>query len=313
MTLRLPIVISPPFPSHAPARHLMRHLAINLTAVAPEKAERLREVSNGLTLHLMGNEEWICDTVPSIKEIRVSIGAMTILWCVSYAYWMLHDRAFIPWLEGRSIDDPQLSCAQRLLEWALEHWHKSNAETDWTTRWPEGCPQPVENPAHGSDENVTDELALTAIGFYLHHELAHNYQQHSPRSEDSETIQQEQDADREAASWVLSGLAHDSDMFHKRAYGIATALLAATALGVHADDFGGTTHPRDFDRLKHALDPHIPVEHHKVWQFVILPLKAHMDSVGIKTDRRSFESGRECFEHYLDCLAHHAERNRKLD
>jgi hypothetical protein len=291
----------------------MRHLAINLAAVAPEKSDRLREVLAGLTLRLLGDETWICDTDPSAKEIRVSIGTMTILWCISHAYWKLHDRAFLPWMTGDGKDvilaePPDLAAAMHLLEWAIEHWDSKDLEPGWTSRWPEGCPHPIENPTAGSDENVTDELALVAVGFFLHHELAHNYQQHTKRRAGIESVQQEQDADREAASWVLSGRSHDDAFFAKRALGIATALLAATALGIHTDKFGGATHPRDFDRLKHALDPYIPVPDHRVWQFAILPLKLHMDAIGLKVESRVYESGRDCFEHYLDVLAQHSER-----
>ena len=299
--------------THAsPTRHVMRHVPNAMRAVAPERTAELRDLWKrlGLNLTMLADEHWVCHHDERTHEIRISLGTMTVLWCFSHAYVVLHDRVFKEWLgdEKKQIDltsDPVVSAAMRLLGWALANWTSKadRCEQGWTTRWPEGCPAPVAEPVHGSYENVADELALVAVAFLVHHEIAHARLQHTRRVDDIETLQEEQDADATAVAWLLKGLEHDSSFFVKRALGIATALSAATALGIHSRYYDGDTHPRHFDRLIHALDPYIPVKDHKVWQFIIVALKLHMDHVGIKVLKPEFESGRDCFEAYLDHLA----------
>lgn len=307
---RRAITLDPTFAPGAPARFVLRHLPTSIYAVAPERADRLQSSVADCRLSLVDDSAWICEVAPKIKEIRVSVGTMTILWCFSHAYVVLHDRVFLRWMTagGGDVDlttDPVVAAAMRLLQWAMIGW-KTGSRPNWTWSWPGGVLMPVEHAAEGSPENVADELALVAAAFLVHHELAHVYLRHGPCGPGAESIDQERDADGEAASWLLSGLHHDDHRFVKRALGIATALGASTALGIHTGYYGGSTHPRHFDRLKHALDPYIPVEHHKVWQFIILALKLHIDNVGLSVASRTFDSGRECFESYLDVLGEDA-------
>lgn len=280
----------------------MRHLPAATDRVAPERRAKLVELREQIALELTTSDVFVCRYVPETSKIRFSAGTLSLLWAFSHAYVTLYDRVLPLWINGDGqLDltvDPEVREAMTLLSWAVDALLGKRT----TDPWPEGLLTPVENPAKGTPENVADELALTAAAFLMHHELAHHYLRHTPRTDDVETIQEEKDADAEAAAWILGAEEPGSDAFFKRALGIAAALLVLLARSIHRKRFSGTTHPREFDRLIHILDRYVPPEH-RLWQFVALALKLHLDAAGVKTADVVHENARQCLEGYIEVLA----------
>jgi hypothetical protein len=122
----------------------------------------------------------------------------------------------------------------------------------------------------------------------------------------TEDIESERDADYQAANWILSKVKEDSPEFKKRALGASIALGILAAKGIHTGKHGGTTHPRDFDRLVNTLDRHIKNPKHVIWFFVVAILTLHLDNAGIQRSvpKGPFSSARECVDSYVEILSH---------
>lgn len=286
----------------SPIEHVMIHVPAAIERVAPERGPRLAELRAQIAFEFTASPTFACRYFIETRTIRFSAGALSLLWACAHAYVTLYDRVLPLWINGKGqldlTTDPRVRDAMTLLSWAMDALLGKRT----TDPWPEGLLVPVANPGKGSDENVADELALTAAAFLLHHELAHHYLNHTPRVDHSENIQEEKDADAEAANWILGAEVRGSAAFFKRALGISTSLLVLLARAIHRRRFSGTTHPREFDRLVHVLDRHVPPEH-RLWQFVALALKLHLDAAGIKTPDVPHESARACLELYVEQLA----------
>jgi hypothetical protein len=286
----------------SPILHVMRHLPAAVERIAPEREDALAAMKGQVAFSFIDSERFVCRYFPESKRVEFSAGAMTMLWTFSHAYVTLYDRLLPAWISGKGEislqEDPVVRDAMALLAWAITCWLKGEGSNSW----PEGLIRPVPNPAQGTAENVADELSLCAAAFVLHHEVAHHRLMHTPREDHSENIQEEKDADIEAANWVLGAERPDSAFFLKRALGVSTALLALLAKAIHRGAFGGGSHPREFDRLVHVLDRFVP-EQHRLWQFVILALKLHLHEAGIETPAVVHRSARACLEAYVEALA----------
>jgi hypothetical protein len=268
---------------------LLRHLPAALVDIAPERADELRAVSEGLSLAIVDDPKFVCHYTPNAKLISISTGVIEVLWAASHAYLVLHERV----LAQKHVDphaDHVVSDAIVLLEWGFKRFvEKTNAA------WPDELPRPPENAA--------DELALCAVAFILHHELAHHRLGHPVTMDLPWKLDQERDADYAAADWILQGVAEDDARFTKRALGIATALAVLAAYGVHTDRHDGETHPRSFDRLFHTLSRHIRDDCDKVWAFVVGILELHMTNAGFKLPSVIHSSFKSCVDSYVEILA----------
>lgn len=294
----------PPFES--PAKYIIKYIPAIAATVAPEKAEELLRLQRDAKLRLTNSGEWEFNINIKTKEITISRKVAEVFWCTGYAYVVIYQKIF----EGRREEEPktfdlhadeELSKAARLLQWAFESWISDDSS------WPSDLPKPLEHPVRESMENVADEIALCAIAYFLHHELAHAYLGHSP-SEDG--IDQERDADYSAASWLLDGLEETDPRFQKRSLGIALAFAVFTAYGIHTGRFDGRTHPRHFDRLIHVLDRHIRDPEHSTWAVLVAMLKVHLDNAGVHAPTRIAVSFRECVDSYVETLAEEYENGR---
>lgn len=266
-------------PNVLPIVHVIQHLPAALVLIAPEREQELARLWSEFSLSALPTHERIIRYVIDQKKIEISAGAMTVLWVFSHAYVTLYDKVIEPWVAGAGEinlhDDPELSAAMRLLDWGLHTWGQESNRC-----WPAGLRSPMIDPPPQSPENVADELALTGAAFALHHELAHHRQEHWSADQ---SIEEEQDADREAAAWILAKVDPKSREFQKRVLGIAAYLISFVAFGIRRKHFGGESHPRHYNRLIQVLEPYAPPKH-RVWQFIALAVKLHLDDAGIETE-----------------------------
>ena len=94
-------------------------------------------------------------------------------------------------------------------------------------------------------------LFMIAIAFIVLHELAHLKLRHE-RCEGPASIEQEKEADRFAAEWLLN--ASDSSSTRCNNFlGIAIALLWLTVFNVYIGPGNYRTHPSGYDRLYQVL------------------------------------------------------------
>lgn len=288
----------------SPIRHVMKHIHIAMVNIAPEKRVDFDRTYDDFTLEYVDSHIWICDVNVEKKHIRVSRKVMEVLWAASFAYFRLYEAVQKKTVDIPSkavtivfADDPSLKDASDLLRYAMDSWANQDASS-----WPDSLPKPVPNPERGSDEAVADELSLCAIAVILHHELAHIRLEHNGSSK----LDSERDADITASEWIFEGLDDESSpVFLKRSLGLAVAMETMVAYGVHTKKYGGTSHPRSFDRLINAMERHIHENNHPAWFFVATILKLHLDNVdhGAIIPDGPFESGRECVDAYVDALS----------
>lgn len=297
----------------SPIRHVMRHLPAAIERIAPERRRALADMqlADDVTFNFTENPCFVCRYIPASTgspsepaAIEFSAGAMTVMWAFSHAYVTLYERVLPLWINGDGqlslTADPVVRDAMALLWWAIQAWTNKEGSLD---AWPTNLIKPLRDPVPRSPENVADELSLCAAAYAMHHEFAHHYLQHTPRA-NADNIQEEQDADLEAAHWILGAVPDENPSFFlKRSLGIATAILALLAKAVHRRRFDGVSHPREFDRLVHVLDRFVDEDAHRLWQFVCLALKLHLDAEGITTPNTIHESARACLEAYVDVLA----------
>ncbi|MHB1843368.1 MAG: phage exclusion protein Lit family protein [Deltaproteobacteria bacterium] len=281
----------------SPLEVLAKPIAQSLVLIAPERVDQTRDLIVDLKLEYLPGRAWVCDCDASTKKVRISTGLLEHLWASSLAIWLFYTRH----LAGRSIDqptvfnfadDPPVDAAMKLLSWSV----RSNAGA-----WPSGAPRPTYPPKQGSDDHAATELMLCAAAFVLHHELAHYRLAHPPTRPGADSIENEREADREAARWVLdgaTGAAHE-----KRMLGVAIGLTALVGLNIRGTGAASDTHPRAFDRLLDILTSHTDDPHHPAWAVAGTLMKLYMDHAGIVLPQIEFESSQALCEAIADTLA----------
>ena len=187
-----------------------------------------------------------------------------------------------------------------LLRWAFDSAVSGNGKP-----WPAHLPRPTKSPPLESHEQVATEVMLCALAFLLHHELAHRRLSHAPVAAGCTSIDQERDADYEAAAWILGTCG--GDVFDKRALGVTVALAILVALRIHMGSDAASTHPRSFDRLINTLDRHVHDPNHICWGVAIIIFKLHMDRAAIAVPEIPYDTCRAVAEAYADMLAARSE------
>jgi hypothetical protein len=120
--------------------------------------------------------------------------------------------------------------------------------------WPDtnNVPMPVNDPPHGSDVHVANELFLSAIAWIFHHEISHVVLKHTA-AETTYSTHQEKEADLRATDWILSFSRQPTES-RKRGFGIATAIMTMLYLEKPGDsDVYVSRHPPAVQRLDYCL------------------------------------------------------------
>ncbi len=295
------VVVSEPITS--PLSDMIELVPASMINVAPERQDDLLAALQGVTLVLSAQPRWIAHYAPATQEIHISFRILELFWSTAYAYTVLFDEVYAARnpLDRTPADltHPQLVAnAMELLRWALQDWIDASGTPLPISRFPQRLPRRL-----GSHASVADELSLLAVGFILHHELAHHRFNHVP-GEQSEVLEQEQEADAAAAEWILDGVPVGSPYMTKRAAGASIGMLALTARCVHNNRHGGGGHPRHFDRLFNLLDRYLASEpNHSAWIFATVAVKLHLDNSQVSVSAEVFGSYRDCLNSYIDAIA----------
>ncbi|MFY1824451.1 phage exclusion protein Lit family protein [Myxococcus fulvus] len=276
---------------------LAEPVAQSIILIAPERFEQTRDLVVGLTLEYIPSRTWICNCNTAEKWIKISTGLIEHLWASSLALWLLYSRHLNDRLIDKPTtlvfaDDPIVDEAMKLLGWSV----RPN-----TGAWPEHLPKPIYPPAHDSDNHVATELMLCAVALLLHHELAHYRLAHPPTRSGLDSIENERDADREAARWVLEGA--DGAVHEKRLLGVSIGLSALVGLDIRSTGAASGTHPRSIDRLIDTLDNHTTSPDHPAWALASVLTKVYLDHAGISIPHLEFPSTRAICEAIADTLA----------
>jgi hypothetical protein len=206
----------------SPIFSLDREISSAPFAAAPEKAKKLKSLSHSITLLFDDQRADFCVAAISEKDgrfIKASAGALNLLWCASYAYWLLY-RGFV---KAQRLGHTEYSVsgartvseALSLYQWAIQSAVECKLEP-----WPVGAPMPVRSPEPNSPVHVANEVFLVAVGWILLHEIGHHELGHPREAIGPASKQEEHDADHFASDWLLSEVS-DSALLLKRSLGIA--------------------------------------------------------------------------------------------
>jgi hypothetical protein len=197
-------------------------------------------------------------------------------------------------------DDNEVKQGVLLLNWAYENWLG-----DKDIAWPPHLPCPAEQPVENEFLKLAHDLCLCSMAFLIHHELAHIKARHPSKS-----IENEKEADAEAANWILHRSLEENDLrFIKRSLGIAIPLEVLITKGILTGEYGGRDHLPSYDRMLQILGSFITDKNHVVWGVVIAILKLHLDAASIKTPNVIYDSFLGCAEAYANILAEKDTRN----
>lgn len=285
----------------SPIRFVMMHIHEALVNIAPERQVQFQKEFSDFSLEYLDTGEFICDVNVSARHIRLSRQVVELLWAISFGYITFYTKVIqVHKPTTKQVfdltQDPEVARSMKLLKWAYENWANPKNQTPW----PADLPKPIEQPKSGSMENIADELALCAVASYLHHELAHIRLNHQGVS----SIDEERAADYAMADWILDhNLPLTDYRFIKRALGIAVAMEALTAYGIYTGRFGGTTHPRSYDRLVNTISRYVTDPNHVVWAVLVSTLKLHLDNRNIATPDVVYDNFKECVNAYADILS----------
>jgi hypothetical protein len=245
-------------------------------AAAPENAEELYSRVKHIKLDFRYEPHpkagpFQISANPETKVIKISQGALELLWSASFAFPLLFEICRDSQLGGRdrvnAADFPQLQEAFRLYGWALNKSHRGACEP-----WPEESPSP-----QGTDSQTTlaTKLFLIAVGWILLHESAHILFDHKMDGPSDLKKREEREADRFATEWLLDAVS-DRKLIQERSLGIAIAILVLTARDLRAERSDLPDHPRSVERLNVNLRNYVSDEDAELAHaFSIAVLQAH--------------------------------------
>jgi hypothetical protein len=253
---------------------------------APEKSDQLVLLlaKHGVTFVLNEQADRILfrARLPG-NVIEVGQKCLWRLWVSSFAYSCLCDEVQLArarHMSVRNLDfqSPRQREAVQMLEYAIK--------CDVTTRrgraapfdirgLPAGLPQ-LFSARPSTDEETADQFYRMALGYILHHELAHICSGHDNR-EGVDSIIQEKEADLKAAEWLLSDPALDPKERLTRELGIACALGWLAAIDVYVPPTGNS-HPPSYDRLYQIMDRYVTHKNSLVWTFLAVLLLLHLQN-----------------------------------
>ena len=246
---------------------VLRWAPATLETIAPERLDELLTSIKGMTIHLEDDTRCCVFASSDNRTITLSRGLAECLWCASYAYFafrveiesqILSHDATPQRLEITSNDNPEIALAMRALRAAMDAACKGQP-LSW-----DGLPQPVEPKPVAKDGSLNakaGEMTLGALGFVLHHELAHIRLRHRGGADTRWTLEQEKDADGEAIRWILDQAPVDQVLaIGKRTWGIGIATAFMTAVRLERIKAGSAptpvenqTHPQPYERLDKAI------------------------------------------------------------
>lgn len=225
------------------------------------------------------------------KFIRVSSGALNLLWCASYAYHFIYQayaHAQKSRLEVVRLGKDQESIeALNLYEWALRCVRLGQSEP-----WPPHAPQPTRTPEHQSAIHIATEVFLMSVGWILLHEIGHIRHGHPLIASQTRAHQEEHEADAFATDHVLNGVSDPLVLF-KRAMGIAVANIILVTVDLMQGSSDNGTHPRAEERLNRNLRARQLAEAHPIHAFVTALLQVHLTKYGVAhslTQHEKFDS-----------------------
>lgn len=274
-----------------------------------EKSRQIDSVVSTYGLHVVVDptSERVHFSVTQAGRIEVGLNGMTRLMAHVFAYTAAYKASSGEQGEQALLNSPQLQQAGELLTWAVTKDVKVKM-ADWkqssiTEFVPEDLEHLIENCLDATGQIVASAIFANALVWILFHEFVHVQQGHIPTA-GLVSIQQEKEADRMAADWLLDTTGIRDEEICLRQMGIAAALAWLVTPTVYLGAGSSSTHPAAHDRLFQTMEATLDENHVHVWQFVQLVLVLHIRNrnLTINEEKMSNDCKANC-NYLIDLIA----------
>jgi len=265
----------------------------------PNKADAFQEIvgQKSISFTTNENEERCFFTVNyDTSEITVGVRAAARLMAHSFAYSCAHYGLLLKiqsLIKEQSTPDAYETCilnASYILQWAVAGDVESKGALPDRVGLPVCPPADLltafQNSMPSDKQDVAGVIYANAIVWFLLHEVSHLELGHDD-CKGFESIEQEKEADRRAAAWMLDDEGIDQIDLQRRKLGVATALGWLVAPRVYLGTKPSNTHPAAYNRLCHVLDGALPSDD-DCWLFVQVVLMLHVINHELAYDDNRF-------------------------
>ena len=295
-------------PADSPVAFMVEMAHASVERVAPERAVELAPLLTGVNF-VATDEPAFLFCLRSSTQIEIPIRGVELVWAMSFALWEevdAHVRAAVS--RAGPLPNRFRPETVALLDWALKNQDPKHARATW----PSGLPRPTGFEAYAglpSVARLADDVAMCAVAWILHHEIAHLTQAHSHVAAQLLSLEQERQADEAATKWILDQCPRRLDPRLERAVGVVAAIVCLTALELAypATDWARNDHPHAPDRLFRQFE--LPVLDDAVGDFAALAATIGLhflaERAGVSIPAYDANSGHEALRHYCHVIYEH--------
>jgi hypothetical protein len=147
-----------------------------------------------------------------------------------------------------------------------------------------------------SDGHVANELFRYALGWTLHHEIAHVRLRH-PNAHSILSRDEERSADLHATTWLLEH-APDAQQKRVRTFGAIVGILALDTFEAMLGDPAKNTHPKAYERLAYCLNCYDAPDDDEAFAFALCGMQYNLQQRG-STSSLDGSSFRDILNDYL--------------
>lgn len=285
--------------------------------LVPERALEIENIVQKNNITFVADETLVEIKFSVDKQgvVKIYTQALNRFWAHTYAYYALYD--YIQnngWENYVNFGDSEQNLqASKLLEWAV---NSDRNPYDPNIKYPDGAPLPFEI----SDENCLSicarDITIFGLGYILLHEIAHIELKHAFNADEFTSIQQEYEADKWAAHFVMDCRRNYIEKFcpsNPSAHNIVDdkrllALVASNYWLVKAECYNSIsknkTHPPTFERLNAIIEEFVSDDNHLLWAMSVLVLCLHLQQFHPNLIiNRNFSTYKECTQYYMNCIS----------
>jgi hypothetical protein len=297
-------------PEEVPA-HVVEKIQTVLREIAPERAQELDTIlrEGGVCVTAVNEQhESPFVAIPERAEIRAHIPVIKRQLAMAFAYAIAYRAAEQASCTGARrlylTDNPRAGMAVELLNWAMYERvmvarAKERGESPPDDCLPPHLDFPDPRAPKGSDDCIAISMFFTAMAADLHHELAH-LSKGRGTGDVALAVRQEEEADEEAARWLIGDRTDGHPQFMGRILGLAlsqTYEVFLTLEGFRNDP----VHPPLVARLRNAVAGRAHNPDHAAWAFVATVLALHLE---LANRKHEYDRDREhpTFRHMAEYL-----------
>jgi len=243
--------------------------------------------------------------------VTIHTQALKRFWAHTYAYYTFYDYLQNNgWKYNVNFgENEQTLRASKLLKWAVD----SDKNPYNPNKYPDDTLRPFEIREDSSLSVCARDITIFGLGYILLHEIAHIELKHIFNADKPTSIQQEYEADKWAAHFVMDFSkdntiqSYPNDHSAHNAVGVKRllALVASNYWLIKDDCYYGVsknkTHPPTFERLNVIIEEFVLDDNHPLWAMSELILSMHLHPY-IMQDQKYLTHKERC-QYYMNFIS----------